>query len=231
MDINGQIMQANVASVAGCTIKSVGKQDNNTRLEITIDTMGQTVDSPNGISGGPIKGAMGRTFTMIISPEGKEVDMSGAEQIIFNTGSGDTSNAVQYFDDFFPDLPAGPIAPGFTWSTTDSMNNKTSNMIMRILINSENKFEGFEKIGEINCAKITSVLSGTRDMKTRTQGMDIKMYGPFTGNSELFFAPSEGYFIKQSVTTRMQGTMEMVSPESFTIPLVMTTSTVNEIRK
>jgi hypothetical protein len=230
MDINGQSMKVNVTNVLGCTIKAAGMQENNIRLEISIDTLDQTIDVMGGISGGPVKEAIGKTFSMTISPEGKEVDLSGAEQVTFVSGNGDNSNVSQYFNDFFPDVPAGPISPGFTWSSSDSSFAKTSSTTIKQLIRSENKFEGFEKVGEINCAKITFVLSGTQEMKTQSQGMDIKMYGPFTGKGELYFAPAEGYFIKQVVSTRLQGTLEMVS-EGATFPLVMETNSVNEIQK
>jgi hypothetical protein len=230
MDINGQSMKVNVTNVLGCTIKAAGMQENNTRLEITIDTLDQTIDVMGGISGGPVKEVIGKTFSMIVSPEGKEMDLSGAEQVTFVSGNGNNSNAGQFFDDFFPDIPAGPISPGFTWSSSDSSISTTSSMTRKELVKSESKFEGFEKVGEINCAKITFIISGTQEMKTQSQGMDIKTYGPFTGKGELYFAPAEGYFIKQVVSTRLQGTLEMES-EGAAFPLVMDMNSVNEIQK
>lgn len=230
MDINGQSMKVNVTNVLGCTIKAAGMQENNIRLEISIDTMDQTIDMMGGISGGPVKEAIGKTFSMTISPEGKEVDFSGAEQVVFRGSNGDSANVAQYFKDFFPDMPAEPISPGFTWSSSDSSIAKTSSMTRKELVKSESKFEGFEKIGEINYAKITFVLSGTQEMKMQSQGMDIKTYGPFVGKGELYFAPAEGYFVKQLVSTRLQGTLEMLS-EGATIPMVMEISSVNEVQK
>jgi hypothetical protein len=230
MDINGQSMKVNVTNVLGCTIKAAGMQENNIRLEISIDTMEQTIDMMGAISGGPVKEAIGKTFSMTISPEGKEVDFSGAEQVVFRSSNGDSANVAQYFNDFFPDMPAEPISPGFTWLSSDSSIAKTSSMTRKELVKSESKFEGFEKVGEINCAKITFLISGTQEMKMQSQGMDIKTYGPFVGKGELYFATAEGYFIKQVVSTRLQGTLEMVS-EGATIPLVMEISSVNEVQK
>ena len=230
MDINGQSMKVNVTNVLGCTIKATGMQENNIRLEISIDTMDQTLDMMGAISGGLVKEAIGKTFSMTISPEGKEADLSGAEQVVFRASNGDSANVAQYFNDFFPDMPAEPISPGFTWSSSDSSITKTSSMTRKELVKSESKFEGFEKVGEINCAKITFLISGTQEMKMQSQGMDIKTYGPFVGKGELYFAPADGYFIKQVVSTRLQGTLEMVS-DGATIPLVMEISSVNEVQK
>ena len=59
MDIQGQTMEIDIASALGCTVKSAGKQDNNLKLEIMIDTLGQTTNSPMGGSGGAVRGCQG----------------------------------------------------------------------------------------------------------------------------------------------------------------------------
>jgi hypothetical protein len=231
MDINGQSMLVNVSSVLGCSIKSVGDLDKNLKLEIKIDSMAQNIESPQGSAGGVIKEVRGKVFTMVLSPEGKEVDLTEAKKVIINVeGSGQT-DAAQSFADYFPDLPSGSVNPGYTWTSTDTVDSKSSTMSMLMIIKSDNKLEGFENINGVDCAKISSVLAGTRSMLTQSQGMDIKTTGTFTGNGLLYFAPGEGYFIKQSVTTRLTGTIDITSPESMTFPLVMDMTSVNEIQK
>jgi hypothetical protein len=53
MDIEGQTMQTDVNSAFGCSVRSAGIQDDNLKLEFTIDTLGQTTNSPMGGAGGP----------------------------------------------------------------------------------------------------------------------------------------------------------------------------------
>ncbi len=231
MDIMGQSMQANVSSSLGCSIRSTGKTGINMNLEVKIDTLGQLTDSPNGISGGAAKDAIGKTFNMVLAPSGKEIDISEAKKITYSLEGNGPGDMSESFYDYFPNLPENPISPGYTWTDTDTMNGKTQTMSIFMIIKSENKFEGFEASDGVTCAKIVSVLSGTREVKTSSQGMDFKITGPFTGSGTLLFAPSKGYFLKQDITTKMIGTMEMNAPEVMTFPMVMDMTSVNEVVK
>lgn len=230
MDINGESMLVNVSTAVGCSIKSAGNQDKNLKLEITIDSMYQSVESPQGNSGGIISGVQGKVFSMVISPGGQEIDLSEAKKIVINIEGSGLSDVSQTFTDFFPDLPAGSVAPGYTWSSTDTVASKTASMSMTTIVKSDNRFEGIENINGIDCAKISSVLAGTNDIKTQSQGMDLKTTGTFTGISNMFFGVNEGYFIKQSVTSRMTGKIEINTPDSMTFPLVMDMTSVNEVK-
>jgi len=58
------------------------------------------------------------------------------------------------------------VKSGFAWSTMDSSTSNTSTMTTTMKVKSENKFEVFENIKGKEYAKITSLISGTRDMKT-----------------------------------------------------------------
>jgi hypothetical protein len=231
MDIMGQVMEANVFSAFGCSISQTGKQDGNLNLEVKVDTMGQRTESPNGSVGGAITEVIGKTFSITISPSGKEKDISQAEKITFNVEGSGPSDLSQSFYDYFPDLPVISISPGYTWTTTDTMNAKTPSMTMMMIITSENRFEDFETVDGIECVKITSTLSGTRDMKIRTQENDIKLAGPFTGSGTLFFSPADGYFIKQLVTTNLKGTIDITYPEAISFPLVQDMNMVNQVVK
>jgi hypothetical protein len=231
MDVNGQSMQVNVSSVFGCSVKNVGKQDENLKLEIRIDTMAQNIDTPQGASGGTIKEVQGKIFNMVLSPKGKEVDISEAEKVVFNIEGSGQSNASQSFRSFFPDLPKTPVKPGDTWISSDSVASKTPTTSMKVLTKSENKYEGIEKIDGMDCAKISAAISGTMEMTTQTQGMDVYTSGPFTGQAVMFFAVKEGYFIRQIVTTKMTGNIEISGPQNMSFPVVMDMTSTNEVRK
>jgi flagellar assembly factor FliW len=231
MDVMGQVMEVNVASVLGCSIKSKGLVEKNLNLEVTIDSMYQKVDSPQGSAGGVLRDAMGKVFIMTISPEGKEVDLSEAGKIVINIEGSGPVDASQSFDEFFPDLPSGAVNPGFSWSVTDTLKTKSASNSAVVTIKYENKFEGFEDFNGMRCAKITSVLSGDRLMITQSQGMDITVKGPFTGTSDFFFSVDKGYFLKQTVKTKLTGTIEITSPENMSFPVIMDMTSVNEVLK
>ncbi|MEI6050887.1 MAG: hypothetical protein WCS03_18515 [Bacteroidota bacterium] len=223
MDINEQSMLVNVSISMGCEIKSSGRQGENLTLEIMIDSMIQNVESPQGSAGGSINDVKGKVFNMIISPAGKTIDLTEASKIVYTIeGSGENSIAQEFLN-YFPALPKGPVKTGDTWISNDTIDSKTPGNSMWTSVEASCKFEGIEKIDGIDCARISATLSGTRKMATQTQGMDINTSGPFTGTQIILFAVTEGYFIKESVTTRMTGVIEMPNQNmSFTVVMDMT---------
>jgi hypothetical protein len=231
MDIQGMTMEVNINSTVGCSIKSTGREADNLKLTILIDTMAQNIESPNGYSGGVITEAIGKSFEMVISTSGKEIDLTNANELVFNIPGSGESNATQSFADFYPDLPSKKVKPGYTWTSTDSVNAVSPATTTKSVIISENKFEGIEDVNGIACAKITSTLSGTHSIKTVSQGMDVKTNGKLTGTSTVFFAIKEGYFVKQTTESKLDGTLELTYPQEMTMPLTMEVSTVNEAVK
>lgn len=230
MDIQGQTMQTDVTSAFGCSVKSAGNQNNDLKLEITIDTLGQTTNSPMGAAGGAVQGIKGKSCSIIIGPDGKIVDLSGAAGLVYSIeGSGET-NMSQTLSDFFMRLPENPVKTGDSWNLSDSVSAKSSTMSMKTIDNSVNKLEGFETVNGIECAKISSQHSGTMSMNVQNQGMDIFIKGPYTGTSECLFAVKEGYFIKLTSATKVNGNMEITSPQSMTFPVVIDMKGVNETK-
>jgi hypothetical protein len=230
MDIQGQSMQVDVNSAFGCFVKSAGKQDNDLKLEITVDTLGQTTNSPMGGSGGAITDIKGKTCTLIISPEGKVVDISGTEGLVYSIEGSGESNLSQTFSDFFPVLPQKAVTEGDTWNSTDSLTTKTPAMTMKTIDNTINKVEGFETVNGIECAKISTQHSGTITMNVQSQGNDIFIKGPFTGTSEFLFAIKEGYFIKMTSATKVNGNLDMTSPQQMSFPIVLDMKSVNQVK-
>jgi hypothetical protein len=231
MDVNGQSMLVNVAINMGCQVKSTGKQGENLKLEIKIDSMTQNVESPQGSAGGPITDVKGKVFNMVIAPSGKTIDLTEATNIVYTVEGSGENNLGQAFLNYFPSLPSGEVKPGDTWVTNDTINTNAPTNKVWMPVESTYKFEGVENIGGIDCAKISAILSGTRKMTTQAQGMgDINTSGPFTGTQELLIAVKEGYLIKESVTTKMTGTIE-IPDQNMSFPVVMTITSTNEILK
>ena len=231
MDIQGQSMQNNINEVFGCSIKAAGKTDSDLKLEIKLDTLGQVVESPMGTTGGSISDIQGKVINISISPDGRETDISEAEKIIYTVEGSGESNISRTFLDFFPILPDKPVKIGDTWNIVDNVADTTVASSIENVVNSIDKLEAIENIDGIECARISSTLSGTMSIKIQNQGTDITMKGTFTGNATLLFAIKEGYFIKQVATSKMTGNIEISTPESMTFPLVMDVNTVNEVKK
>jgi hypothetical protein len=230
MDVNGQSMLVNIAVYLGCEVKAAGKQGDNLNLEIKIDSMAQNIESPQGTAGGTIGDVKEKVFSMVISPAGKIVDLSGATKIVYNIEGSGESNLEQGFLNFFPALPKGPVKTGDTWVANDTIQTNSERMSLTMPVQSEFKFEGTEKVDGIDCAKISATISGTRKMSTEAQGMKILTNGPFTGTQTLFFAINEGYFVKQTEVTKMTGTID-IPDQSMSFPVVMNITSTNQIVK
>ena len=230
MDVNGQSMLVNVASSLGAVVRLADKQANNLDLEIKIDTLGQSVDSPQGSSGGAMTEVQGKVFKMVISPAGKIIDNSDAAKIVYNVEGAGESNLAQSFMSYFPALPENQVKIGDTWTTHDTINSKTQSMSMWMPVEAVNKLEEIKTIDGINCAILSATLSGSRKMSTQSQGMTINTSGTFTGTMTLLFAINEGYFVKESVTTKMTGTIE-IPDQNMSFPLVMDIVSTNAVVK
>ena len=230
MDINGQSMLVNVTSYFRCNVRSAGRQGENLNLEIRIDTMAQNIETPEGSAGGTMTEVKGKVFNMIITPEGKVIDLTEAAKIVYIVEGSGESNLEQSFLNHFPVLPAVKVKTGDSWITRDTLNSKTQSMSMWMPVEANYKFEGIEKINDITCARISATLTGSRKMNTQTQGMDINTTGTFTGTTMLLFAVKKGYFIKETVTTRMKGIIEILN-QNMSFPVVMDITSINEVMK
>jgi hypothetical protein len=230
MEVNGQSMLVNVTMYLGCEVTGAGKSGDNLKLSIKIDSMAQNVESPQASAGGPIVDVAGKVFNMVISPSGKTIDLTEASKIVYTVqGSGENTMTLAFLN-YFPVLPKGVIKPGYTWVTNDTTDSKTPTNTILMPVQSNFTFEGIESVDGIDCAKMTATLSGTRKMITQSQGMEIHTSGPYTGTQVVFVAIKEGYLVKETVTTRMSGTLE-IPDQNMSFPVVMTVTATNELAK
>jgi uncharacterized lipoprotein YehR (DUF1307 family) len=230
MDINGQSMLVNVDSYFSVFVRLEGKLGENLNLEIKIDSMAQNIESPQGYAGGSVNDVKGKVFNMVITPAGKTLDLTEASKIVFNIEGSGERTLEQSFLNYFPALPEGPVKVGDTWISHDTIDSKTQTMSMWMPVESTYKFEGIETIDGIDCAKLSATLTGSQKMTTQSQGMEINIAGTFTGTQILLFAVKDGYFIKETVTSKMTGNID-IPDQGMTFPLVMDTNSTNEIVK
>lgn len=227
MDVNGQSMLVNIARYMGCEIRGAGKAGQNVKVDVKIDSLFQNVESPQGSTGGTINEVKGKTFSIVISPTGKLIDNTDGSKIVYNVeGSGET-NIGQEFLNYFPELPVTGVKPGDTWTTRDTINNTTATNKLWMPLESTYKFEGMEKVDGADCAKITATLTGSRKMVTHSQGMEIHMTGPFTGIQTLLFNVKDGYFEKVTISTKMNGNIE-IPDQGMSFTVVMNVDATTE---
>jgi len=229
MDINGQSMDVNVNGVFGCTIKAAGLVGNDLKLEVVVDTLVQSTDSPMGSSGGPVTDINGKSFSIILAPNGKTIDFTEAEKIVYNIEGTGESNLTTTFDNFFPVLPANPVKAGDTWNATDTLKMQTKSMRGTTVVNSVTTLDSLYVEEGVEWARVKSSLTGTEDITVQNQGMDIKMTGPYEGSVIVLFDVKQGYFVKQTGITKMTGNMEITQPDVMKFPVVLTRTYTSEM--
>jgi len=167
---------------------------------------------------------------MIISPAGKAVDLTEAAKVVYTIEGSGENNLTQAFLNFFPALPAGAVNPGDTWVTSDTISSTSPTNKMWMPVESTYKYEGTETIDGIDCAKISATLSGTRKMVTKSQGMEIHTSGPYTGTQIVLLSLKEGVLLKETVTNKMTGTIE-IPDQNMSFPVVMNVTGTTEVVK
>jgi hypothetical protein len=230
MDVNGQTMNVLINQNLAFKAKMLSKVNENFKLAITMDSLVSKVDTPNGVTGGKIKDVEGKTFNILLSPLGKELDTEEAAKIEYSIDGTPGGNLSQFFANVFPELPGKPVNTGDTWIRNDTVTNKSATSNTTQIIQSSNKFEGVEKINGIDCAKITSTINGTMQTTTQNQGMDILYKGPMSGTVTLYFAVKEGNFVRREISTKMTGTIDISGAQSMTFPVVMETNSKIEAK-
>ena len=132
MEIQGQSMDTQSTNSGTFTFKAKGLKDKNFLLGVTIDDIVTTMTSnAQGDMSPNMSELKGKSFDMVLSPLGSEVDVSGAEAITYDI-AGDIHNLSSGFKMFFPDLPGKPVKVGDTWPSSAGTDEKTTSMNIRI---------------------------------------------------------------------------------------------------
>jgi len=221
MDIQGQSMDTQTTGTSTFTFKAKGLKDKNFLLGVTIDDIAMTVtSSAQGDQSPDMSGVKGKSFDMVLSPLGSEVDVSGAEAVTFDV-AGETLNISSGFKIFFPDLPGKPVKVGDTWPSSGGTEEKSNSMDIRIDLQNVNTLEGFETVDGMECARISSQVTGTITGTGNQGGADLTFSGTSKGKDVWYFAVKEGIYVKMTSESTTQMSVD-VPVAGQTIPVTQT---------
>jgi len=190
-------------------------------MGVTIDDIAVSVTGPQGDMSPDMASVKGKSFDMVLSPLGSEVDVTGAEAISYSL-AGESRTLASGFKMFFPDLAGKPIKIGDTWPSTSSMEEKTGSMTIKVDLQLVNTLEAFETIDGMECARIASQVTGTITGSGQQQGMDLTFAGTSKGKDVYFFAVKEGYYVKATSESTTEMSID-VAAAGMTIPVNQTT--------
>ena len=214
-------MDTHTAGTNTFTFKAAGSKDKNFLVGVKIDDVAVTVtSSAQGDLSPDMTSVKGKTFDMVLSPLGSEVDVTGAEAISYAM-SGETRNLGSAFKTFFPDLAGKPVKIGDSWPSSSSIEEKTGSMNIKVDLQNVNTLEGFETVDGMECAKISSDVTGTITGTGNQSGMDMTFSGTSKGKDVWYFAVKEGIYVKGASESTTQMSID-VSAAGMTIPMNMT---------
>jgi hypothetical protein len=225
MDVMGQIIDIDIDSSSAFTVKSKGKKENNHQLAVTIDSMKIFIASPQGEITPDMSTVKGKSFEMILSPIGKELELIGADAIQYESPDGTKSISAE-FQDTFPDLADRPVKIGDKWPSDSTITDIYSAGESKLHFEGMNTLEGFENVNGMECIKISADVTGTYKGTGEAQGMEVLSEGEIVGKSTCYFAYKEGIFVKMVIEGTAEGTVT-VSAQNLEIP--MTRKFKNEV--
>jgi len=217
----GQKIETVATSTSSYAFQSKGLKDKNLLLGVTIEDMVMNMSNIQGDMSPDLKSVKGKSFDMVLSPLGAEVDVSGAESITYDFATG-TRSVANNFKVFFPDLPGKSVKVGDSWPSNSAIDEKVGPADMRLDFQSVNTLEGFETIDGLECARIRARVTGTISGTGNQQGLEMLFGGTHQGTDIWYFAVQEGLFIKSTSDLTTDMTISISGAQAMTIPAKQT---------
>jgi len=219
MKVMGMEMDVTSNKKLAFTVRPEGQEGANSRIRVTLDSLEVNIAGPQGNVSADTKPVLGKTFDMTLSPLGKEMDLSGAEQLKYERGMGEKTSVAADFQSVFPDLAGRRIKIGDTWTTRDTLNVGEGEGNVVLMVETVNTLAGYETVKHMECARITGVVTGTITGEGEQNGAHLDFNGTFEGTETWFFAYEKGLLVKSSSEQNVQNTVKVSGPQNMEIPV------------
>jgi len=231
MEIMGQAMKMTFDKDMGFTMAPAAGEGTDLMAEMTITSLTASTSSPQGDFDADGAPAIGKSFMMTFSSLGKEIDVSGAEDITYSQGPQGDRSLQADFSAFLPDLPGMPVKVGDTWTSVDEIPVKEQSTEMVLTFENLNTFVGFETIGGMNCARVEAVVTGTLTGSGEQMGAPLTFDGTSEGTETWYFAIEEGVYVKGSTHLVTTATVTVSGPQEMVIPMTMNMTVETNLEK
>lgn len=219
MDINGQTISTKNLGSTDFSLKPKMQKEGNFTLAVTMDAFKLNIESPQGNLAPDPSTVNGKSFDMILSSLGKEIDTSGAQSIQYDLGQSGKRSIAAGFQAFFANLPDHPVKIGDTWPSEDTIIDKSDGGEIRIMIKNVSTVDGFETVDGLDCVRIKTAAKGTMGGSMNQGGVDLTFDATIQGTSTWYFAMKEGTYIKSDDKSSVAGTITAGSPANLTIQM------------
>ena len=197
-------------------------------LNITIDSVGMSIQSTQGNMTENLSQLKGKEFEMTITDIGKEGNLDAAEKIKFMV-AGQESNLKGSFLMMFPDLSGSSYSEGISWTDNDTIDMSTNTDDVVMIMKSENVFGPMEDYKGYKCIRINSIATGKRSSISNTAQGQMTTDGNLQGKSSFLFEPELGILVWSESDITMEGFVSIPTGDAF--PLLVKTKYTTSIIK
>ncbi len=198
VELMGQVNESVTNKSYVFTVESKGMEGENHRVGITIESLSASMKNVQGEFTADTEGVTGKSFDMIFSHLGDEVDLSGAKSIEYGIGPLGERSIESDFQAAFADLAGKPVKVGESWSSADSISIDQGNASIVVLSQSVNTLDGYETVEGLECARVAVEVTGTLSGEGEQMGAPLVFDGTLSGTETWYFAYKEGYLVKWS---------------------------------
>jgi hypothetical protein len=231
MEIMGQAMKMNFEKDTGFTMAPAAGEGADLAAEVTITSLTASMSSAQGDFDADGAPAIDKSFIMTFSGLGKEIDVSGAEDITYSQGPQGDRSLFADFAAFLPDLPGTPVKVGDTWTSMDEIPVKEQTTELLLKFENLNTFMGFETIGGMKCARVEAVVTGTMTGTGEQMGAPLTFDGTSEGTETWYFAIEEGVYVKGLTELVTTATVTVSGPQEMVIPMTMNMTVETNLEK
>lgn len=219
MEVADQSIDIQMTEFSRILLQPKGLEEGDHSLSVTLDSIFIGIVTPGGELSPDMSSVNGRSFDMTLSVLGKEGDLSGAEAIEYDLGSGGKRNVAATFQALFPNLAGRPLKIGDSWATQDTISEKGSNGETILTFDGTSTLAGYETVDGFECAKITEVFTGSLSGQGVEGGMNLTYEGAIEGSGTSYFAYKEGFLVKTTGTGAADATIKGSGPQEISIPM------------
>jgi hypothetical protein len=213
-------MEASIKNSGKFSARAKGFKENNFLLGITLDAMDIQIKSTRFNTTPDVSALTGKTFDIVLSPLGKELEYIGTESLQYELRPLGKRNLISIFKFLFPDLAGKKVKIGDSWTSKDETVNHDEGFDMHITLDSVDTLQGVETVNGMECIKVTAKFTGTVDGKGNQLGAQVTIKGKSTGTGTWYFAYKEGIFVKGTSEMNIKSTT-IISDRNMTIPSTM----------
>ena len=224
--IMGNEQETKASSRNDYTVTANESKETNLSLTVTIDEFVRDTNSPQGewsVDSSPI---IGKNFTLILSPLGKELEFDGIDELKIDMGDqdGGEQSVLNYYRNPFPNLAEKPLKIGESWTEADSFTAPAGNMQVTVNTETKHSLTGMETIDGLECLKVSSTVTGILTGIGEQDGNDLMLDGKLDGSGTWYFAYKKGMLLKADSASDLNGDID-VSGGGFDLKIPITQKT------